>query len=269
MKRDACVLILSLFLGGCSPWMTLQQPGLSHSKKSVQGERVAEAVFKSGDYRGAAELYYHLIQAYPEKPDFWGRYADSLYGVGDAKGAIDAYRKTAEYSEDICLASLGLGRSHLKLSRPAAARVHFETCLAREPKNVEALKGLAITLDLAGLISRSHAYYQKAIRADPSDIVLQNNYGLSLMLAGQFDKAITVLSALAFGPKSTAKIRQNLALAYGLQGDDLAAEQILSLDFSDIIVRSNLQHYKIVRHLKGENGLRYLLARGGQALEQN
>ncbi|MEP4189844.1 MAG: tetratricopeptide repeat protein, partial [Sneathiella sp.] len=239
-----------------------------NSQKSVQGERVAEAVFKSGDYQGAAELYYHLIQAYPESPAFWGRYADSLYGVGDAKGAIDAYRKAAEYSEDPCLTSLGLGRSHLKLSRPVAARVHFETCLAHESKNIEALKGLAITLDLAGLTSRSHVYYKKAIRTDPSDIVLQNNYGLSLMLAGQFDKAITVLSALAFGPKSTVKIRQNLALAFGLQGDDLAAEQILSLDFSDGIVRNNLQHYKIARHLKGENGLRYLLARGGQGLEQ-
>jgi Flp pilus assembly protein TadD len=61
-------------------------------------------------------------------------------------------------------------------------------------------------------------------------MLLRNNYGLSLALAGNHDEALELLSAVVDEPGATARNRQNLALAYGLAGNLVAAERISRLD---------------------------------------
>ncbi len=263
MKKITLMIIpVLLFMTACSSLPSGQ--GKMSSGRSVKGEKIAAALKARGDHRGAAEMYNKLLHKHPGKPDLWLTYGDILYKLADYKAAADAYETVLELGERTCEPLVGLGKSYLRLSRPSEALSHLTHCLERYPNNKTALKLMAIGQDLSGSPTQSHAYYQRAIAAAPSDIALQNNYGLSLMLAGHYDKAITVLSKIAYGRSSTVRIRQNLALAYGLQGDEWAAEKLISLDFPDDVVRGNLRHYRLVRHLKGENGIRSLLAEGGE-----
>ncbi len=263
MKITVLMIIpVLLFVTACSSLPSGQ--GKMPSGPSVKGEKIAAALKARGDYRGAAELYHKLLRKHPGRPDLWLTYSDILYKLADYKAAADAYETVLEFGNRTCEPLVGLGKSYLRLSRPSEALSHLTYCLKRSPNNKTALKLMAIVQDLSGSPAQSHAYYRQAIAADPADVALQNNYGLSLMLAGHYDQAITVLSKIAFGRSSTVRMRQNLALAYGLQGDELAAENLIALDFPDDVVKSNLRHYRLVRHLKDENGIRSLLAEGGE-----
>jgi hypothetical protein len=74
-------------------------------------------------------------------------------------------------------------------------------------------------------------------------MLLRNNYGLSLALAGEHEKALQMLSAVVEEPGATARNRQNLALAHGLAGNLEAAERISRLDLDEQAVENNVAYF--------------------------
>jgi hypothetical protein len=74
-------------------------------------------------------------------------------------------------------------------------------------------------------------------------MLLRNNLGLSLALAGKHAEAIELLRAVVDEPGAKARNRQNLALAYGLAGDLTAAERISRLDLDEESVQNNLSYF--------------------------
>tara|TARA_R110002110_G_scaffold34264_9_gene116714 strand:- start:2121 stop:2426 length:306 start_codon:yes stop_codon:yes gene_type:complete len=88
---------------------------------------------------------------------------------------------------------------------------------------------------------------------------IRNNLALSYLMAGEYDAAIKALAPLAFTPKSTAVIRQNLAMAYGLAGDEASAARIARLDLDHPTVENNLRFYRQVRRMEDTSLLRRLL----------
>ncbi len=81
----------------------------------------------------------------------------------------------------------------------------------------------------------------------PNDLSIRNNYGLSQALSGDYRAAIATLSAVASDPRSTARYRQNLALAYGLSGDNVNASIAARKDLNDADSASNQRYYAILR----------------------
>jgi hypothetical protein len=74
-------------------------------------------------------------------------------------------------------------------------------------------------------------------------MLLRNNLGLSLALSGQHAEGIELLRKVVDEPGAKARNRQNLALAYALAGDLVAAERISRLDLDEEAVQNNLSYF--------------------------
>jgi Flp pilus assembly protein TadD len=75
----------------------------------------------------------------------------------------------------------------------------------------------------------------------------RNNLALSLAVTGQFDEAIALLTPLARSSAATPRIRENLALIYGLMGDADRATLLSRSDLDDSSIRANLEFLAAVR----------------------
>src|SRR5262249_37088501 len=91
--------------------------------------------------------------------------------------------------------------------------------------------------------------YRKGLALAPDQMSLRNNLGLSQALSGDYNGAIATLSDVAGRPGASARNRQNLALVYGLAGDNDHASAVARTDLDDAAVRSNLAYYTLLRSL--------------------
>ena len=78
---------------------------------------------------------------------------------------------------------------------------------------------------------------------------MRNNYALSLALAGKYDDATDILQSLVQVPDAEERMRQNLALVYGLEGNDGQAAHFGRMDLDEDAVNNNLKYYQAMRNL--------------------
>jgi cell division protein FtsN len=76
---------------------------------------------------------------------------------------------------------------------------------------------------------------------------LRNNYGLSLALSGDYPAAVATLNPIAADPGAPSRYRLNLALVYGLAGDDKKAAAITRSSLDEAAIRNNLAYYALLR----------------------
>jgi Flp pilus assembly protein TadD len=81
--------------------------------------------------------------------------------------------------------------------------------------------------------------------------MLSVNLGLSLTLSGDPRQGANVLLDVTRFPAAPPQARQNLALAYGLLGNEDAAAAILSRDLPKASVQDNLRYYELQREQDG------------------
>ena len=73
------------------------------------------------------------------------------------------------------------------------------------------------------------------------------NLGLSLALAGATDRALSILRPLASEPTADGRVRQDLAVALTLAGDESQAGKILSADLPQDKVSAALTGYAALK----------------------
>ena len=76
-----------------------------------------------------------------------------------------------------------------------------------------------------------------------------------MALAGDFAQALPLLEKTGRDPKATPRMRQNLALAYGLSGDDKKAAEIAKIDLDAAGVQENLGYYEFLRLLQDRSAI--------------
>src|SRR5262249_41109170 len=110
-----------------------------------------------------------------------------------------------------------------------------------------ALNGAGVALDLLGRHSDAQARYEAALKVDTNYLPARNNYGLSLVSAGRVPEAIEILLAAVQNPDATLKTRGNLALAYGLSGDEVQARRWLRADMDEALAQRYLVYFAQLR----------------------
>ncbi len=206
---------------------------------------LAEATLAGGDPRAAVELYRRAIEAEPDAVGPRLALADAYYRLGAFTEARVAY--AAAQNDAPAQAHIGLGRVALGLMESEVAARHFEAALAIAADDVAALNGLAVAHDLGGRHREAQQAYVRALALDPTNRAVANNQALSLMLAGDRDSAIDRLERLAGDALGLAEARHNLALAYGLAGDEAAARHLLASELGAEEVDENLAFYRAAR----------------------
>jgi Flp pilus assembly protein TadD len=173
--------------------------------------------------RDAADLY-AKAQAALQK-------GDSVKALASAERAVELAPRDLAYR--MLLADL-----YLKNGRFQSAETTFRDVLVLDPGNARASLAVALTQVALGHPDDAVAGLDRlADSAQPTDL------GLAYALAGQPKRAIELLEPAARAPGATGRTRQNLALAYALNGDWQKARLTAAQDVSPAELGARLQQW--------------------------
>lgn len=195
----ASTLVVGATMVGCKPAAELARPAMLS-----KAERLAERdAVKQNDQALAAAV----------KKDF--------------AGAVVFAEKAVELSPRDLAYRMTLADLYLKNGRYQSAQTAYGDVLTLQPGNERASLSMSL-IEIA--LGNSGAAIERldglAGTASPSDV------GLAYALAGQTDRAITLLEPAARTEGADARTRQNLALAYAFAGDWRKARITAAQDIS-------------------------------------
>lgn len=208
---------------------------------------IADTTRGNGDLPMAAALYDRAHKANPEAVEPLLALGETLWDMGGARDSLQAFRAAVARQPLSGEAHRGMGRALVALDQPLEAAEEFRTALRIEPSDPEAYNGLGVARDMAGDHADAQFQYRRGLALAPDDLNLLNNLGFSYALAGDYGQAIAILEGVTDDPQATARHRQNLALVYGLAGDDEAAARMAALDYDPGTVERNLAYYEWAR----------------------
>lgn len=256
LALSACGTLSSLFDTSGSPSVDQaaqaqgadQQGGSSLSTSKEL--RLARAARSAGDLVSAVNLYRSVLASRPKDDALAVELGDTLLELGAIDDAIGVYSKIGDTSPARVGADLGLGRAQIALHQPAAALAYFDSARSLAPNDPKVLLGRGVTLDLLDRHEEAQASYREVLNTHPRHVAARNDLALSLALTGDYAQAVSILSPIALSPIAPVKVRQNLALIYGLEGNSQRAAQISRLDLSEADTEANLRFFEAVREHK-------------------
>ncbi len=210
--------------------------------------RVAKSTAASGDLVIAASLYRRAHTMDPGNLDAATALARTLARLGAHDEAADVFRAALEIDPKDPDILRGLGNTLVALGQPAQAIEQYERAM-REREDVRLFNAIGVAYDKLNDHNMAQAYYRTGLDTAPGNLNINNNLGLSLLLSGNFGEAIKMLRKVAADPKSTARQRLNLALAFGLAGEPEAAAEVARMDLDEASVQRNIAYYETLRAL--------------------
>ncbi len=218
--------------------------------------RLARASRRAGDYGSAVNLYRNAVAAGASDPSLLVELGDTLVDAGSPDDGIDVYWKVlglpkVDPASGARLGAIrGLARAYLQLDQPQTALEHWNEALQMAPKDPASLVGHGVALDTLGRHAEAQASYRAVLADVPHDVPARNNLALSLAMSGHYDEALEIIMPMARAATSTAQLRQNLALIYGLKGDKESASSISRMDLDPQTTEANLRFFDFVRNTK-------------------
>jgi len=241
-------VFVALMLAGCASSGPAQKPGAQPLSLSQGSElRLAQAARAAGDLASAINVYRSIVASGPGHDDVVVMLGDALLEAGALDDAMDAYEKVAPDSEARLGAELGLARASLRLSQSETALAHFEKASVLAPEDARCLVGLGVALDLLDRHDEAQAKYRAVLAHEPRHVAARNDLALSLALTGHYQDALDVIAPLAMSSTATPRIRQNLALIYGLMGDARKSVAMGRMDLDQSSAEANQRFFERVK----------------------
>lgn len=222
------------------------------SPSSLSEVRIAQTALESGNIEMATTLFNKVLQADPKSVTGLSGLGDTLYAVGDFTRAGVYYQRASAIDPVAIEPLIGTARVAIHQRRFDDAIATYRIVLAATPDQPVASAGLGAALDMKGDHAGAQAALRQALKANPGDPLLSVNLGLSLVLGGEPREGANVLLDVTRYPGAPEQARQNLALAYGLLGNDEAAAEILGKDMPKASIQDNLRYYQIQRERMGQ-----------------
>jgi len=206
---------------------------------------IARELAAKGDHEGAIPLYRHAA-ATTRSPEALTGLADSLLAMGNLQAA---YRILGDLIADPPHMLSGTtyysyGKAALALGNFSAALTGFSAASALMPEDPRPRSGKAIALAATGNIFEAITTLHGA--NDPSSL---SNKALVLAATGSPGAAINILEPLLRGGGAKARDRQNLAMAYLLDGQEDRAFQVARLDLDAASVNETFTFYRSLASL--------------------
>ncbi|MFI4928101.1 MAG: tetratricopeptide repeat protein, partial [Burkholderiales bacterium] len=233
-------------VGGCAsaPAYTSRPVAESHSSAGAMGDlRLARGALDSGDTALAASMYERALSAAPDSPEAMLGLAEARYQAGDLEQAAQMYTRAARHPAASAAARLGLARIAVRQRHLPEAVADYRQVLVEQPDNPLAYAGLGVALDLQGRHGEAQEVYRKGLAMHADSQALRIDLGLSLILGGNPREGANVLLDVTRIADAPPQGRQNLALAYGLLGNDDAAEKVLLTELPRASAQDDLHFY--------------------------
>lgn len=217
------------------------------SPSAMSELRIAQSALESGNMDMATTLYQKILQSNPQSVEALTGLGNTLYSVGDFTRAGVYYNKANAIDKSAPAPLIGIARVAIHQRRFDDAIATYRRVLAESPDDPLAAAGLGAALDMQGNHEEAQAVLRDGLTRNPGDTSLSINLGLSLVMAGKPRDGANVLLDVTRFPAAPPQARQDLALAYGLLGNDEAAAEILGRDMPKASVQDNLRFYEIQR----------------------
>lgn len=206
---------------------------------SIAGEMAAK-----GDHAGAIPLYRHLATT-TRTPEALKGLANSLLAMGNLESAYQILADLVQEHSNGQINELSgttyysYGKAALALGNFNAALEGFSRAVPLLPADPRPKSGKAIALAATGNINGAIATLHGV--TDASSL---SNKALVLAATGKPDTAIEILEPLLRGGSAHARDRQNLAMAYLLDGQENRAFQVARLDLDAASVNETFTFYR-------------------------
>jgi Flp pilus assembly protein TadD len=251
--RVAFVVVVALSplgLAACAgiPWIGGDKTaGPSEVGSEGQNLRLARAARGAGDFASAVNLYRTVLAVHPNDPGVLVELGNTFLEVGAVDDAIDTFRKVKAKTPARLDAELGLAHAQLALHKPDAALGYIDSAAKISPNDPRVLVGRGVALDLLNRHAEAQANYRAVLEANPEHVAARNDLALSLALAGDFPQAVDIMMRLTRSTAATPRIRQNLALIYGLQGNMQQAAAVSRVDLDEKDTEANLRLFGMLQ----------------------
>lgn len=164
--------------------------------------------------------------------------AEMALTSGDAATAVSLAERAVESNPSEASYRMVLGNCYFGAGRFASAETAYEDSLTLLPNQPKVILKLALVQIAQGKDHEALGYLELARSAlNPAD------YGLAIALAGRADDAVAILNQAARQPGADARVRQNLALAYGLSGDWTMARTVAAQDVAPSQLDNRIQKW--------------------------
>jgi D-alanyl-D-alanine carboxypeptidase len=164
--------------------------------------------------------------------------AQGALTAGQFASAVDLAEQAVQYTPNDAGFRKLLGNCYFAAGRFASAEQAYRDSLTLAAAQPDVVLKLALVEIGQGRNSDAIAALNAARGAlDPAD------YGLAMALAGQPAEAVAVLNQVARTNSADARVRQNLALAYGLSGDWPMARTVAAQDLPPDQLDSRIQSW--------------------------
>jgi Flp pilus assembly protein TadD len=243
-----CALTVGL-LTGCAnePHVQSRPVYIEHGTDKSTDLHIAEGALDSGDTQLAISLFERTLKSDPHSLPAQLGLADAIYQTGDLPRAGVLYAQVAAAAPVDPRAQLGLARVALRERRLDDAVARYRHLARTHPENAVVAEGLGAALDLQGKHTEAQAVYRAALARHPEVQGLKADLGLSLILDRRAREGANVLLDIAGLPDAPTQARENLALAYGVLGNDEAAKRILTTDMPAASAEDNVRFYEKLR----------------------
>ena len=241
LASAALSAILAAGLGGCQ---TMSDITGSLSPK-------AESASDSDPHR-TAEIYGERYRSDPKNAQAALAYGQALRASGQRSQAVAMLEQAtiANPADKALLAAYGralVDNGNFQQAFDVLGRAH-------SPDNPDwrilSVQGTA--LDQLGRHEEARRYYLSALKIVPDEPSVLSNLGLSYVLSKNLSKAEEVLRQAYATGRADSRVRQNLALAIGLQGRFAEAEQIVRADLPADEAAANVAYLKQMLSRKDE-----------------
>ncbi len=156
----------------------------SEIRDDEENKRALDSLIESADnylntaeYGKAAEILRKGISQWPDNPDLYALYGETLLYLGYPEKALQEYRKATKLSPDVPDFHAGVGYSLLNiyLDRARASIEAFKKALEIDPDNINALEGLGIVYASIDRKDLATDIYQRLKELDPDAAERLNN----------------------------------------------------------------------------------------------
>ncbi|MFC3052023.1 SPOR domain-containing protein [Kordiimonas pumila] len=250
----ASVLALTACSNGGYTASNLPHASQAHSNTpSNELQRIADQLAKNGDHKAAIPIYRHLASK-DGSPTALDALAASLLAQGLSNEAAKTANILVERGAATGKTWYILGKVHLGNSQYEESLSAFEQALTRDPNNAQYTSGKAIALAASG--NESEAISALGNKLDPLSL---SNKALIFAANGHTEAAVIILEPLITQGTATARDRQNLAMAYLLNGQEEKAYQVSRIDLDAISTNETFTFYRSLASLDNAKRMQALI----------
>ena len=243
--KGASIAILALALGGCAGQKKELTTGSVPSSSTASFSQPVSSM-NATELAAAAESIGQAYERNPKDRAAGLNYANMLRMTGRNDQALAVMQQVAIHfpSDREVLAAYGKSQAAAGQLEQALNTISRAQTPDRPDWRLKSAEGAI--LDQLGRAAEARKRYRDALQIEPNEPSVLSNLGMSYLLAKDLKTAETHLRNAASQPGANSGIRQNLALAVGLQGRFGEAEKIAREELSPQQAEANVKYLRSI-----------------------